>query len=53
VEYFRSLALGVEVVVYPKHAYLQITESYNYRPEVENPSSAGNQLLRMLAPFLD
>lgn len=40
-------------MVYPKHAYLQITESYNYRPEVENPGSAGNQLLRLLAPFLD
>lgn len=45
--------MGIEVAVFPKHAYLQITESYAYRPEPDTLGSAGNQLLRLLAPFLD
>jgi hypothetical protein len=53
VEYYRSLGLGVEVAVYPRHAYLQVSESYNSRPEVDSFQSAGNQLVRLLSQFLD
>lgn len=52
-ESYKSLTFGLEVILFPKHAYLQIIESYHSKPEMDNYQSAGHQLIKALSAFLD
>lgn len=52
-ESYKSLTFGLEVLLFPKHAYLQIVESYYTKPEMDCYQSAGHQLIKALSGFLD
>ena len=53
VEYYRSLTFGIEIIIYPRHFYLQINENYLNKPDVDSHQSAANQLIKLLTSYLD
>jgi hypothetical protein len=53
VEYFKSYAFGVEVMIYPKNGYIQLVETYPITQNYEASNSVINAIIKEIKHNLD